>query len=293
MKKLIKINVLVLLASMLGLTTFALIARDELRTEGTSEYISEKYDSATLNELKIDAVNRSIEIVESTTDEINVEFYVSRADSYTLKVTDDTLKLELKTNFFENIIYNSVFINIQLNPITHVIKVHVPTDTLERFNMKTTNGTVKISDVKTDALNALTTNGTITVKNTIFNTSELITSNGTIELEKVSGTSVTMRSANGTLKGENINVASIRANTSNGEIKLQDISTDNISSETSNGNIAMYINGAYADYKTTVTTNNGSIRIDDVKIFSGTYNTSSAKTVKATTSNGSIKLYFV
>ncbi len=293
MKKILKVNTLLLLMGFLGTMTFGLIARDELRTAATKEYVSENYDSALINELKIDAINRSIEIVESTSDEITVEFYVSKADRYTLTTADDVLKLDIKTNFFENILYNSVFINIPLNPIVHVIKVYVPTDTLERVNIKTKNGTVKVSDVQTETLNVSTSNGTITVQDTTFTTSELLTSNGTVDVENVSGTSVTIRSLNGTLKGKNINVASIHGKTSNGEIKFQDVNTDNIISETSNGNIVMYINGVSANYKTTVTTSNGTIHIDDVKVYSGTFNTNSAKTVKATTSNGSIKLYFV
>lgn len=293
MKKLLKINTLLLLMGFLGTMTFGLIARDELRTVATSEHVSENYASALINELKIDAINRSIEIVESTTDEITIEFYVSKADRYTLTTTDDVLKLDMKTNFFENLLYNPVFINIPLNPIVHVIKVYVPTDSVERINIKTKNGTVKVSDVQTDTLNVSTSNGTITVRDTTFNTSELTTSNGTVELENVRGASVTVRSLNGTLKGENINVASINAKTSNGEIKFQDVTTDNIISETSNGNIVLYINGVSTDYKTIVATTNGTIHIDDVKVYSATYNANNLHSVNAKTTNGSIKLYFV
>ena len=292
MKTILRINGIVFVLSLIGLTTFGLIAKDEIRNQLHYEHYIENYDASEIDQLKINADNRNVIINESTTNQISIEFYISEMDRYTLTLNNEIFSLEIKANWFESIFYSTTIFNISLDPALVTIKISAPANVLSSLDILTTNGTINMDNLSVDSVFAKTTNGTIKLKNATFEDGQLISSNGNIDVQYISGSNLTLRTSNGEIKGDHITIDELKANTSNGHIKFSDLSSFKIETTSSNGNINLRINGIFEDYKTIVTTANGTIKINDNKSFSGTYHSDKANSVSAITSNGSIYLYF-
>ncbi|NLN80284.1 MAG: DUF4097 family beta strand repeat protein [Erysipelotrichia bacterium] len=292
MKKVLKINALIAIISLIGMTVFGLVARNDLRNHLTYEPLVGEYDPDEIKVLNINVDNRNIIIGPSLTGKINLSFYVSNIDTYTLNTNNDTVSLDIKTPWFQGLLYSRTIFNLSFDPEISKIMINVPTGALDNFKVRTANGKIEVNDLTTNIFNAQTSNGTISVKNTLTSSTTLTSANGSVILNEFNSTNLNIQTSNGEIKGDYVISPIIRSKTDNGQIKFIDVTTDDLSTTTSNGNIILRVNGVFTDFKTTVSTTNGTIKIDDQKYSNGTYNVGQVKTISALTSNGYIRLNF-
>ncbi len=71
------------------------------------------------------------------------------------------------------------------------------------------------------------------------------------------------------------------------------VECEDIDARTTNGSIEMKIKGSYDEYEITVSTTNGSILVNEYKLDSQTIHSGMGNKVRAKTTNGSIKIWFL
>ncbi len=293
MKTFLKINSIIAILSGLLMTIFGLNARDDLKNRLNYQLISGEYDPLEVSQIIVVADERTVNIIESTSEKINIKFYVSEIDTHSLEANNESLSLNLRTNWFESLVYSTTLFNLTNNPLFTTIEISVPASSLDLIKVNTQNGSINVSDLEAENLIAETKNGTINLKNSKITNGDVTSSNGAILVNEINSTSLSVHTTNGEIKGENIVSNLMEARSANGQIRLENITSDNLSTTTSNGEIILIIKGIFTEFRTTVNTNNGNIRINNQKYNNGTYNSDQTRLVSALTSNGSIRLTFI
>jgi len=176
--------------------------------------------------------------------------------------------------------------------VEYVIKV--PENMLVS-SIQTSNGSIKIEDIKGDAELA-TSNGSIKVFDSEGDL-KLRTSNGSLTVDNISG-SVDAGTSNGSISVYKVG-GIIDASTSNGSIKAEITSLkDDAEFSTNNGSIKLYLNPKL-NANIFASTSNSSIKLHDIEITTSDFSKNYLKgkigkggnLIKATTSNSSINIY--
>jgi hypothetical protein len=166
------------------------------------------------------------------------------------------------------------------------VEISLPEQFTYRILVDSTNGRLRVEQVKASEIS-------------------LSTSNGSIQVDRLFASTVELRSSNGSLKGE-LSAATLTARTSNGSInfKLTPTATGQYDVRTSNGSVDLYATtNATIGYSVEAEVSNGRVRVElphfaDLepsrqRVRGQTENFSSASiqaTIHATTSNGSIEI---
>lgn len=293
MKTVVKINALIMILSMFGMTIFGIIAKNEFKNSLNYELKISEFDPQDFNDVTISADNRHILLGESSNDKINLSFYISTIDTYTLGETNESISLAIKTPWYQSILSATTLVNSAFNKEYSYIRLDVPLNSLASYKIVTLNGNIGITDVSASTLSAKTSNGNINVKNAKVESLSLEVNHGNVDVSVINATLLSLTNTDGNIKGTELTNSTLNAKTNNGNITLNDVVSNYLDTVTANGNIALVVTGVFSEYKVTVKTNNGTIKVDDQKYGSGTYNTDQAKTIAAITSNGTIRLNFI
>ncbi|QSX06588.1 DUF4097 family beta strand repeat protein [Sedimentibacter sp. zth1] len=280
---------------------------NEISSKSTNEntqMVKKQYNS--VNEIKIINVkdsNNSIEIFKSVDEKIHIEYYENKNNFYTIEENDGILYVMKHTNklfkFFSGI---SELLN------KNKMKIFIPNNYMGLSDIKTSNASIVINNLKLNNLKLKSSNGRITATNIevqndlILHTSnasinvndvvcnsDLIctTSNGKIILEDTSCKSTNCHTSNSSINVENVKAnQDISLITSNGRIEFDKIKIANaLICKTCNSSIKGFIDGKLTDFSIQSSTSNGknnlptSLELGD-------------KQISCNTSNGSINVEF-
>lgn len=268
-----KISVLLIITGLFLFGAFYFINGGSVPGSADEEY--EQFD-VTYDDL-FDSINllmsnRSVYVHASDTDQIRIVYYQSQRDYFEIDTTTSTLKVENQT---EPRITFGWFWWIQNQEVLDV-HLYLPIDSLYDLEVRSSNGKITVDQLtQLGKVELRSSNGELTIKNVPqIQELRLVTSNGAITLQNVSITN------------------SSNLTTSNGKIKLTQVETHNMIATTSNGGIETMIVGAKENYKIDVSTSNGSIYLDDLKIGNQVINPTKTNLLRLKTSNGTIRIQF-
>lgn len=141
------------------------------------------------------------------------------------------------------------------------LDVNLPNKYYEEVMLRTSNGKIKVNDLRLDKLMVKTSNGSITAEDISSKDINLSTQNGKIYLNHVSSPIIHGKTTNGSFLLQDINSENLNISTINGKIRFTDINSESICGKTSNSSIEL----ENASSKTVkLRTSNGSIICKDI-----------------------------
>lgn len=178
------------------------------------------------------------------------------------EVVDDVTKLVLQYNYprIEDVSY-SIDVDVKL-----------PNTVEADLDVRSSNGSISLTDLKGDTIKARTSNGRIILEDLSAKSLNGRTSNGNIQCT-VEAMDTQLHTSNGTISVSKLKGESLEARTSNGRIVLGDISVKKITARTSNGRIEGEVDSEDAQ----LSTSNGGIELTIPSISSGDYNLRTSK----------------
>lgn len=264
----------------------------------------EKHGSDQFSDLKINL--KSADLAIHFYDEANykIEFYESKYDTKSIKVENETLKIEQelgsRVNWF-NFKFTSkkiTTINLYLPKIFNG-KVEIKTSSgnisidafqFESLNIKVASGNIRLTQgiVATD-MNLETSSGKISLNELITGNLKAKTSSGKIKLSNATIKTLSeLKTSSGNIELTDIEAKEVRARVESGNIYLTNVKIISIDAETSSGNIRITINDEVVNYQIEAEVNSGVIYYNDKKIGKSLYNLSGSHSIKAKTASGNI-----
>lgn len=244
-------------------------------------------DTETLSKIAINTNNDNIIIKPTSSNQIKIIYYESDDDYYNYDITNSvlTIKNKEKIKFFD--------IDFNFYSKNEII-IEVPTEMLINYDIKTSNGKLKVNNIVTSNLSFRTSNGKIEIDNTIVTgLLSIKTSNGRINLNNLTAKKITGSSSNGGLELLNIITDRIELSTSNGRIEFENLESPYIKLKTSNGKILGTIEGSSSEYKRYIKTSDSRITIDGIEYSSKVEDLKENKNyLYLKTSNGRIEVDF-
>ena len=152
------------------------------------------------------------------------------------------------------------------------VDVKLPNTVEVDLDVRSSNGTISLTDLKGDDMKARTSNGRIILKDLSARNLNGQTSNGNIQC-RVEARDTQLHTSNGTISVSKLKGEYLEARTSNGSIVLGDISVKKITARTSNGRIEGEVDSEDAQ----LSTSNGGIELTIPGISSGDYNLHTSK----------------
>ena len=126
------------------------------------------------------------------------------------------------------------------------ISCNVPMVMIDQLHVQSSNGRIKLEDIKCSNLEGHTSNATIKLEKAKAEKVTLQTTNGKIDLEDVTSHLVKLRTINGKIDLESVDIVNIFAETTNGALKFVQISPADtwaeervIDGKTTNGSISL------------------------------------------------------
>ena len=244
--------------------------------------------------------NASINVVESSDDQLHITYYESNKLKY--EVTTESGKVIMK-----QIRSMKWYDYIGINFFNESINIKIPTNFTKVLSITTDNSTIDFKNlVHLESITANTENATVDFDH-VITTKDIYckTSNSVVEVNDVSCVNLTILTTNSevnienaTLSGdlicetssgiiylEDVTSNSIDARNTNGMIDISRITSDHIVLVTSNGIITGTINGNKTDYKIISSVSNGMNNLPS-------YQAGGEKYLEVSTSNGMIDIDF-
>ena len=187
---------------------------------GSEAFVAGEYSSGEnrIDGIVIDVSDREVKVGVSDDDQIHIEYYESESETYDISVSEDnelTMKLILDKEWTD-------FIGVKAPVEYRTIKLEIPSHLLSDLTVKTTNGTIKVSDLPTLESITLDSNG------------------GNVEFEKIAvEESLDVTAKNGNISGTIIggwDDFSISCDIKKGESNLPESKTGGEKSLTANCN---------------------------------------------------------
>lgn len=260
-------------------------------------------DYSNLQEIIFDVSGEDLTFKLATEDKITINYVETEDKKIEITENSGTLKLTSERTFKVR------FFSLDFSP--EKIEVFVPESLLLRYNLKTSNGRIKIDNLTMNTLDAKTSNGSVEVNNVnvlettyvktsngklIFNNVETkdltgITSNGRAMLDRVNVLNGSIESSNGSVELSRVQSTRFLVDTSNATIKLNNVSGKVLNFDTSNGKVEGSLNINISDYQRNLKTSNSSITINGQK-YDTTIIDTEEKEYKLTikTSNGKVDI---
>ena len=187
------------------------------------------------------------------------------------------------------------------------MSVEVPGGFLERFVVKTSNASVKLSDIclwyngeirttngkisldhcRQGDLLARTTNSKILLSGCNMWQVDAVSTNNKVTAEDCRFEMLNLGTTNGKVSAERVDAKEIQLHTTNGSIALDKVAAARLNLSTTNAPIVGNVYGNMADYNIACSTTNGSCNLPIQR------NVESCKELNAHTTNGSIHVEFV
>ena len=294
MFKLLAIGASLLGAGLIITVTGGIISGEGFTLGAGATYLPVEHSYATtgIDTISFDAENRRVVVTPSETDEITLSYSDSTDDFLVITNVGGVLEVTNTIHW-----YNHMFMNFGMMNwgIANTVNLGVPAGYSFTMNLSSSNGAISVSDLATIAsLDLSTSNGTIDVINVAgLSSVDAVTSNGVINVTNVDcAGDIVLRSSNGNVNLSGVTAPSINAQSSNGRVRGLDVTADDVTFHSSNGNITLEINGQLSEYYVKLSTLNGSLYMDDVKVTQNAYNTSLPDKIDLSTTNGSIYLSF-
>lgn len=164
---------------------------------------------------------------------------------------------------------------------------------VESLSLFADNGAALADNIRAGELSAKSFNGRVVVTNSVLSSIEASSSNGRVIITDttVAG-SIEATSSNGKVIASGCKAGSFMLRTSNGSVIASECLSDKYNLTSSNGKIVVVAEGIAGEYGYELKTANGAIHINNEK-FRGNYiEKGKPKSIKATTSNGSINIAF-
>ncbi|MDF2567626.1 MAG: hypothetical protein K0R90_1082 [Oscillospiraceae bacterium] len=218
-------------------------------------------DPSDIENIRVNAHNTSVEVIQTEDEEISIQYYESQNRKYS--VSSQNHQLVLKQEYYK--MFNIDFFSF--SEIGTNITVKVPKNYKNRIEIETSNSSIYAEDIKsTNNLIFKTSNSKIELRGIVADDLTVTTSNGKITLFDVEGSS------------------SVNAKTSNGKIELDNVKSEDIKLKSSNGSIVGSVVGNEDDYRINADTSNASNNLTNR--YDGKYSLS------AETSNARIDIDF-
>lgn len=240
---------------------------------GGSQRVRRVFDAAQVKEISVTEENNGILMAGGN--ELSVEFDQDEDSFYTAEVVSGVLvvkyfdrrrKLGLLQRIFSHTARRDRFV------------VTVPESWTGGAELRTSNASVEVENVRLSGINVHTGNGRVELENVqVKESAELKTSNGRVTLEKVGAGDITAKTSNGRIAAKDVhaagNVTLVTSNgrvtaemlsagdavlsTSNGRVEVAGIDAENIRLASSNGGISGTVAGRREDYRISSRTSNG------------------------------------
>lgn len=289
MKNVLRIGIILLIIGMMGATITSFTAKDDLEKNLSSEtFIYEKNE---FTDIDISVVNNPVIVLPSEDDKIKVVIVYESYETLTEEKTDNKLSITVKSKWFESFFNGFSMFNLSDFLLERTVYIYLP-DLAYDLDIKTSNGIVTVKDVSLRNGTLKSSNGSINISNSMFATLGAHTSNGTIDLSNVNAQKADLEISNGRLKLNSINISELIGNSSNGQILGSKITSDSVHLVTSNGYIKISVIGTFDDYKLTTKTSNGKVKINGTTYGNDTYHKDKTPSVVVRTSNGNIDVNF-
>jgi hypothetical protein len=296
MNKVIIIGAIILTGGLISATAGSIIAEERMipgaHIDDYQKADTFIVDSNDVDDLDLDLRNRSINIYTHELSTIEIDYYTAPHDRITSQHVGSTVQLIGEIDPFVNI-WGFSFLR---HPEIFIVEVYIPSTSTIDINALTSNGGISLVDVTTIGdVNLRSSNGALTLSS-IDEVSSLYgeTSNGRIELtDVISLTSINMRTSNGRINLTRVNSPLLLTRTSNGKITANNIISADLELSSSNGNVEVSVVGTLEMFRVNMSTTNGNLYLNDVKVVTNAYNTTLEQKIRLTTSNGDIRLNFV
>lgn len=244
--------------------------RGALANETITEDFASEITAGDTWTIETDFELMEVEIVLVSGDEVNVKHSYYEDDNFAYDFDYDNNVLTISNDLDNNI---GVFWNFTdiftLISNDYEVRIEVPEGLLlDDIVLKTTSGSIDVTNVDFDTLSLITSNGRISVSEVTLKsdllahstngsiiisnvtvigngTLDAVTSNGTIDVEDVNFAVYNINTSNGRINLRNLNIElqdgiTLDANTSNGKIMMNEVYVDDIELDTSNGDIEFY-----------------------------------------------------
>lgn len=161
------------------------------------------------------------------------------------------------------------------------------------LSLFTDNGAVLADNISAGEMSARSGNGRVVITNSRLSTIDATTSNGRVIITDtaVAG-EAEAASSNGRVIISGVSAESFSLRTSNGAVFASECRADKYVMNSSNGKIVVVSGGSSEEYGYDLKTSNGSIYINNQKYSGGYVEKGKPKLIKASTSNGSIRIVF-
>jgi len=294
MFKLLAIGASLLGAGLVVTVTGGILSGEGFALGPTASYspVEHAYAATGIDTISFEAENRRVVVTPSETDEITLSYNDSTDDFLVITDAGGVLAITNTVHWYSHMFMNMGMMNFGTYS---TVNIGVPTGYSFTLNLASLNGAVSVSNLPTVAsVDLSTSNGNIDVINVGgLSSVDAVTSNGVITVTNVDcAGEITLRSSNGNVNLGGVIAPSINAQSSNGRVHGEDITADDVTFHSSNGNITLEINGQLSEYYVKLSTLNGSLYMDGVKVTQNAYNTSLANKLDLSTTNGSVYLTF-
>lgn len=230
-------------------------------------------DLPAFKNISVDLVNTDVEIIPSTNGKYGIELKLVIYEDEA--VTHDVIDVSTLLVQIENP-HSSRSIAKEFSNVKQYVKIMVPADNYENFEITTTNGdiTIELSENKLNNLDVTSSNGMLNIRNITCPNIDLTTCNDDIVITNIAGDCIV-------------------ATTSNGDIQLQDsIIGSSATLTSSNADITLTLPGSANDYTFHAMTSNGSVSIGNKDYDEAVSLTGGQATVTTNTSNGDVDISF-
>lgn len=282
-----------------GLTTMivsGIVSGDWKELYGNNEQYTEAepyVTDAEILSISVYAENREIVLAPSSDGHTTVRYYESEHDAVTITLESGELTVENKVEWLGWFDFGFPFSD---DNEAHTVYIDVPVSSGIGFDIDTSNGAVSFTDLPDIGnVDVKTSNGAISFTR-VSGSHDLTasTSNGRITVNDVSVSGeLYVKTSNGKIGFDDAEAEEITAITTNGTIEGSGVTSDRIDLRSSNGGITFEVIGLTDDYHIDMSTSNGSMYLNGDAVTQGTFNPSKTNSIKARTSNGTIRLSFI
>ncbi len=223
-------------------------------------------ESADMSSLSLDVSNQPVEVIPSADGKTRIHYVERDRDQYDFEDLGGAVRF---THSIEGSVVNNPFTDGLFSGfflLGRKVVIELPADTGAVLDLRTTNSSMKVSDLRTSGNVALkTTNGAIRVVDVeCAGSLSAVTTNSSITLRQVTGNGVSLESTNGSLSLEDVKSGSaLSGGTTNGSISVRDASCEKALFVTDNGSI--HLDRLSAAVQMEARTKNASIHTDVLK----------------------------
>ncbi|WP_054025001.1 DUF4097 family beta strand repeat-containing protein [Bacillus sp. FJAT-28004] len=254
----------------LGLALFTSACTTDSGSQNTTTSYEEKnyaVDADKVSQMSFTASHRTVELVESTDNQIHINYFENDKESYEINVSDNK---ELTMEAINNKNWKD-YIGLDTEKTHRNVKIAVPSDIAGGIKIKTSKGDIIISEMDiAGSIDAATSDGKIEITNVV--------------VDKI----LKLENKNDDIIISDVNTkGSVDASISNGNILVTNVAVDDtLKLKSKNGNITGTVKGSYDVFSISSKASKGKNNLPKNK-------GGGSKTLDVSSNNGDINLEFV